>query len=175
MQCEGGYQGTAIIQTREERQIPSGIVLLLLSPVLFPEGDVLTTSNTVLLSWGLCSNVTATGPQGPLLYTQGYTRCPDCPTEEGGPACALRTQSLSLSLCSLFHFLSSFLTSCVQSHPLPPLDRKGQDNGADCSLHVLRWLSDPGPQPTKPAINFNYCQCFCLSTYFSPQVAFCPS
>lgn len=86
--------------------------------------------------------------------------------------CTGNTESLFIFLLPFPFPLSLFHILC----PGPPIPSPWQERTGQWSrlfaacFTVIVW---PRPIGTKPAINFNYCQCFCLSTYFSPKVAFC--
>lgn len=157
------YPGT------EKRQIPSGILLLVPSPVSSPEEDVLTTSNALLCAPGLCSNVTAMGPQRPFLDTQGHAWCPAIPQKRDG---CVYSQEHSISV-SLFPspfplFLSDVLC------PVPPLDRRGHDNGAGCLQNVLWHCPTQAYLQQSNLLSLIKNRSFCFSTcFFSPLGSFC--
>lgn len=110
----------------EKTQIPSGIFLLVLSPVSSPEGDVLTTSSALPVPEGCAAMWQRWGPRD-RFWIHGDTHGAR-PSPRRGRVCPFPRNTQSLSLCSLLRFLFSFLTSYVQCHPLlsPWQERTGQ-------------------------------------------------
>jgi hypothetical protein len=130
-----GHLGIAIIQVWRRDKSP-GVCLLVLRPISTPEGDVLTTSNSFLLVWGLCRNVTAMGPQEQFLNTQRHTWYPVHPAEEEEwPHSLGNTLSLTLFpfhiCCQSYAF--QYPVFCALSSLLPP---KRQDQEANYLLNV---------------------------------------
>lgn len=163
--------GNSHYPSTEKRQPPSGILLFVLSPVSTPDGDVLTTSDAFLHARGLCSNVTAMGPQGPFLNTQGHTGCPGHPAEEGGCAHALEHR--------VYLFIPFSISSFPFWHPslvpYPSVLLTGMDRTVEqavCWMFYSIVLFRPASSSQSHPSLSNHSQYFCFSTFLPPG-SFC--
>lgn len=91
IQCEAHAELSSSLGLREEPLSRHGedtntlwYFLVGAEPSLISRGRCANNLQCSSSARGLCSNVTAMGPQGPFLDTRGYTWCPAIPQKREG-------------------------------------------------------------------------------------------